>query len=76
MIVFFDRYTSHFDAPPDISSLSSNQPMGSKISRAVRRIISNAEVEKSKEELAWQMAEIVIKDVTSRSKLRLDEKET
>jgi hypothetical protein len=50
--------------------------MGSKISRAVRRIISNAEVEKSKEELAWQMAEIVIKDVTSRSKLRLDEKET
>jgi hypothetical protein len=40
--------------------------MGSKISRAVRRIMANADVERSKEEVAWQMAGMIVKDVTAR----------
>ena len=59
------RYTSHFEAPPDISTTSHSS--GSKLSRAVRRMMTNAEVEKSKEELAWQMAGMIVKDVTTRS---------
>jgi hypothetical protein len=30
-------------------------------------MMTNADVEKSKEELAWQMAGMIIRDVTSRS---------
>lgn len=61
------RYRSDFEAPPDVSSISQNQPMGSKISKVVRRIITNSEVERGKEELAWQMAGMIVRDVTSRT---------
>jgi len=40
--------------------------MGKKLSQVMRRIITKNAVEKGKEELAWQMAAMIVKDVVSR----------
>ena len=67
------RYVSSFDLPPDVSRrqvLSSTMPsMKNKISKAVKKIMTNEDVEKFKEEMAWQMAEMVVSDVVNRSKV-------
>ena len=67
------RYISSFDLPPDVSKrqvLTSETPtMKNKISKAVKRIMTNEDVEKFKEEMAWQMAEMVVTDVINRSKV-------
>jgi len=60
------RYKSDFDAPPDSELFVGNQPMGKKLSQVMRRIITKNAVEKGKEELAWQMAAMIVKDVVSR----------
>ena len=57
-----------------MSSLTSSQ-MGSKIGRAVRRMMANPDVEKSKEELAWQLAGMIVRDITSRSGVGFSESE-
>ena len=59
------RYISQFDLPPDVSKrqvLSSTTlpTMKNKISKAVKRIMTNEDVERFKEDLAWQMAEMVV----------------
>ena len=55
----FFRYISSFDLPPDVSKrqvLSNSTPnMKSKISKAVKRIMTNEDMERFKEEMAWQM---------------------
>jgi len=67
------RYISSFDLPPDVSKrqvLSNSTPnMKSKISKAVKRIMTNEDMERFKEEMAWQMAEMVVTDVIERSKI-------
>ena len=51
--------------PPDVSKrqvLSNSTPnMKSKISKAVKRIMTNEDMERFKEEMAWQMVKIIDK---------------
>ena len=42
--------------------------MKAKITKVVRKIITNDDVERLKEDMAWQMAELVITDVINRTK--------
>lgn len=69
------RYISCLDLPPDVqpgqkrSVISGASPnMKTKISKAVRKIMTNDDVERFKEEMAWQMAEMIVTDVINRSK--------
>lgn len=65
------RYVSCLDLPPDTTTKKSvmmEPNMKTRISKAVRKIITNDDMEKLKEEMAWQMAELVITDVINRSK--------
>ena len=39
-----------------------------RISKAMRKMMTNDDVERVKEEMAWQMAELVIDDVINRCK--------
>lgn len=41
--------------------------MSKKLSQVMRRMITKSDVEKGKEELAWQMAAMIVKDVVSRA---------
>ena len=41
------------------------QQTRSRISKAVKKLVSNEEQEKMKEEMAWQVAEMFVKEVTS-----------
>merc|ERR1712059_172163 len=38
---------------------------GSRLGRVVKRLVVNDEHEKLKEEMAWQVAEMIVKDITS-----------
>jgi A-kinase anchor protein 10 len=62
------RYRSHFEAaPPDPNSSdksSAAAAIGSKLSKAMKRLVSNGDIDRVQEELAWQMAERIVKDVT------------
>ena len=35
-----------------------------RLSKAVKKLVSNEEHERMKEEMAWQVAEMIVKDVT------------
>lgn len=73
------RYTSSFEAPPDsndsgggakshVYSGYPHQPtVRAKISKAVRKLVSNEDMERFREEMAWQMAEMIVSDVTTRA---------
>ena len=67
------RYRSHFEraAPPDasgsgsaVSDMKSSAAafVGSKLPKAVKRFVSS-DIDAVQEELAWQMAERIVKDV-------------
>ena len=69
----FGRYTSCLDLPPDVQQkkevLGTMEPnMKAKITKAVRKIMTNDDMEKLKEEMAWQMAELIVTDVINRPK--------
>ena len=69
----FGRYTSCLDLPPDVQQkkevISGMEPnMKAKITKAVRKIMTNDDMEKLKEEMAWQMAELIVTDVINRPK--------
>jgi len=69
------RYVSCLELPPDVTQkrqVMMEPNMKTRISKAVRKIITNEDVEKVKEEMAWQMAELVITDVINRSKFPPD----
>jgi A-kinase anchor protein 10 len=69
------RYISFLELPPDVQPgqkvLSGlHQPsVTAKITKVVRKMMVNDDVEKFREEMAWQMAEMIVTDVTNRSKL-------
>ena len=65
------RYISCLDLPPDTTqkrSVMMEPNMKAKITKVVRKIITNDDVERLKEDMAWQMAELVITDVINRTK--------
>lgn len=65
------RYISSLDLPPDTiqkRSVMMQPNMKTRISKAVRKIVTNEDMERLKEEMAWQMAELVITDVINRTK--------
>ena len=65
------RYVSSLDLPPDTAEKKQvliEPNMKARISKAVKKMITNEDVERVKEEMAWQMAELVITDVINRSK--------
>ena len=65
------RYISCLDLPPDTTQkrpVFIEPNMKSRISKVVKKIITNDDVERLKEEMAWQMAELVISDVINRTK--------
>ena len=65
------RYISCLDLPPDTTQkrpVFIEPNIKSRISKVVKKIITNDDVERLKEEMAWQMAELVISDVINRTK--------
>ena len=57
------RYQSSFEQLP-AGSGSESGSVGSKLSRAMKRLVSN-DIGKVQEEMAWQMAEMMVNDVMS-----------
>ena len=65
------RYISCLELPPDTTQkrqVLMEPNMKARISKVVRKIITNDDVERLKEEMAWQMAELGITDVINRTK--------
>ena len=58
------RYESGWALAPD-TSREQGIKQGSRISKAVKRLVMNEDHEKLKEEMAWQVAEMFVKEVTS-----------
>lgn len=59
------RYTSSFEKPPIMTSSASSDSIkssSSKLTRAVKRLVSS-EIDEAQEEMAWQMAEMIVSDV-------------
>ena len=58
------RYESGWALAPD-TSRDQGIKQGSRISKAVKKLVMNEDHEKLKEEMAWQVAEMFVKEVTS-----------
>ena len=76
----FGRYTSCLDLPPDVQVkkdvISAMEPnMKTKFSMVVRKMITNVDMEKLKEDMAWQMAELIVTDVINRPNIPPNDEE-
>jgi len=60
----FGRYLPGLDLAPDMKREQGTRK-GSRLGRVVRRLVTSDEHEKLKEEMAWQVAEMIVKDITS-----------
>jgi len=58
------RYEPGWELAPDMSR-SDGTKTGTKLKRAVRKLVKNEAHEALKEEMAWQVAEMIVNDVTS-----------
>ncbi len=71
------RYRSSLQLPPEMqdrrnkSHVLSGFPIQAgvkaKITKAVKKMVTNDDLERFKEEMAWQMAEMIVSDVTNRT---------
>lgn len=60
----FGRYLPGLDLGPDMS-FDDGTSRGSRLSRAVKKLVTREDHERMKEEMAWQVAEMIVKDITS-----------
>jgi len=60
----FGRYEPGWDLAPEMSRADGTKK-ASRLSKAVKKLVTNDEHEKLKEEMAWQVAEMIVRDVTS-----------
>jgi len=60
----FGRYEPGWDLAPDMSRTDGTKK-ASRFSKAVKKLVTSDEHEKMKEEMAWQVAEMIVRDVTS-----------
>merc|ERR1719481_2055471 len=60
----FGRYEPGLDLAPRMSHTEGTKKT-SRFGRVVKNLVTNEEKEKMKEELAWQVAEAIVRDVTS-----------
>jgi len=60
----FGRYEPGWDLAPEMSRADGTKK-ASRLSKAVKKLVTNDEHEKLKEEMAWQVAEMIVKDITS-----------
>eukprot|EP00092_Neocalanus_flemingeri_P027098 GFUD01029385.1.p1 GENE.GFUD01029385.1~~GFUD01029385.1.p1 ORF type:complete len:656 (+),score=193.67 GFUD01029385.1:322-2289(+) len=60
----FGRYEPGWDLAPEMSRADGTKK-ASRFSKAVKKLVTNDEHEKLKEEMAWQVAEMIVRDVTS-----------
>jgi len=60
----FGRYEPGWDLAPEMSRTDGTKK-ASRFSKAVKKLVTNDEHEKLKEEMAWQVAEMIVRDVTS-----------
>merc|ERR1711936_428371 len=60
----YGRYQPGLDLAPEMSRTEGTKKT-SRLGRVVKNLVNNEEKEKMKEELAWQVAEMIVRDVTS-----------
>lgn len=60
----YGRYQPGLDLAPQMSRTEGTKKT-SRLGRVVKNLVTNEEKEKMKEELAWQVAEMIVRDVTS-----------
>jgi len=60
----FGRYEPGWDLAPEMSRTDGTKK-ASRFSKVVKKLVTNDEHEKLKEEMAWQVAEMIVRDVTS-----------
>jgi len=60
----FGRYEPGWDLAPEMSRADGTKK-ASRFSKAVKKLVTSDEHEKLKEEMAWQVAEMIVRDVTS-----------
>jgi len=60
----YGRYQPGLDLAPQMSRTEGTKKT-SRLGRVVKNLVNNEEKEKMKEELAWQVAEMIVRDVTS-----------
>lgn len=60
----FGRYQPGLDLAPDMNRAEGTKKT-SRLGRVVKNLVTNDEKERMKEELAWQVAEDIVRDITS-----------